>query len=141
MKVDYLIIVSSLIKIIFLSLIKIKFLCFTILIPIKSFKKNRFFIFFNIINLTIIIYYNVMIFIKSSYDYNYPIILIHTSLSLLSTFILLIYSRALINQIKKIQMVVLIVLPHVLIIIIIHFMGNINVLMELVVQRKFLIIL
>ena len=71
--------------------------------PIKSFKKNRFFIFFNIINLTIIIYYNVMIFIKSSYDYNYPIILIHTSLSLLSTFILLIYSRSLINQINKIN--------------------------------------
>ena len=44
-----------------------------------------------------------MIFIKSSYDYNYPIILIHTSLSLLSTFILLIYSRSLINQINKIN--------------------------------------
>ena len=71
--------------------------------PLSSFKRNRLFIFFNIINFSLIIYYTVEIIVDTSYDFLYPIILIHTSFSLLCASILTIYSCSLLAKIKKIN--------------------------------------
>ena len=71
--------------------------------PLNSFKKNRLFVFFNIINFALIIYYTIEIIVGSSYNYLYPIILLHTSFSLLCACILSIYSCSLVNHLKKIN--------------------------------------
>ena len=71
--------------------------------PSSSFKKNRLFIFFNIVNFGLIIYYTIEIAVDSSYDFLYPIILFHISFSLICSGILSIYSCSLVNKIKKIN--------------------------------------
>ena len=71
--------------------------------PIKFFKKNKLFLFLNILNISLIIYYIALLFIKDSVNFNYPIILFHTFFSLFCSLILVIYSCSLINKIKKIN--------------------------------------
>ena len=69
--------------------------------PLKFLKKNKTFVFLNIINILLFIYYIVLLFIKDSVDYNYPVILLHSFFSLFCSFILVIYSCSLINKIKR----------------------------------------
>jgi len=78
---------------------------FNILIknPVKYIKKNLLFILLNILNFLLTISYIVQINIRSSYDYNYPIILFHASLSFLISFILIMYSCSLIDKMKQIN--------------------------------------
>ena len=71
--------------------------------PIKYLKKNLLFILLNIFNFLFAIFYIIQINIRASYDYNYPIILFHTSFSFLISFILMMYSCSLIDKIKKIS--------------------------------------
>ena len=108
--IQFLIITSYEILVEFFNLVQIGMLTwiirkFNILLkkPLSSFKRNRLFIFFNIINLSLIIYYIVEIIVSTSYDFLYPIILIHTSFSLLCASILTIYSCSLLAKIKKIN--------------------------------------
>ena len=68
--------------------------------PLKFFKKNKSFVFLNIINILLFIYYIVLLFIKDSFDYNYPVILFHSFLSLFCSCILVIKCCSLINKIK-----------------------------------------
>ena len=69
--------------------------------PLKFLKKNKTFVFLNLINILLFIYYIVLLFIKDSVDYNYPVILLHSFFSLFCSFILVIYSCSLINKIKR----------------------------------------
>ena len=69
--------------------------------PMKFFKKNKTFVFLNIINFFLFIYYIVLLFIKDSFDYNYSVILLHSFFSLFCSCILVIYSCSLINKIKR----------------------------------------
>lgn len=108
--IQFLIITSYEILVEFFNLVQIGMLTwiirkFNILLkkPLSSFKRNRLFIFFNIINFSLIIYYTVEIIVDTSYDFLYPIILIHTSFSLLCASILTIYSCSLLAKIKKIN--------------------------------------
>jgi len=108
--IQFLIITSYEVLVEFFNLVQIGMLTwiirkFNILLkkPLSSFKRNRLFIFFNIINLSLIIYYIVEIIVSTSYDFLYPIILIHTSFSLLCASILTIYSCSLLTKIKKIN--------------------------------------
>ena len=108
--IQFLIITSYEILVEFFNLVQIGMLTwiirkFNILLkkPLSSFKRNRLFIFFNIINFSLIIYYTVEIIVDTSYDFLYPIILIHTSFSLLCASILTIYSCSLLTKIKKIN--------------------------------------
>ena len=108
--IQFLIITSYEILVEFFNLVQIGMLTwiirkFNILLkkPLSSFKRNRLFIFFNIINFSLIIYYTVEIKVDTSYDFLYPIILIHTSFSLLCASILTIYSCSLLAKIKKIN--------------------------------------
>ena len=55
----------------------------------------------NIINILLFIYYIVLLFIKDSFDYNYPVILFHSFLSLFCSCILVIKCCSLINKIKR----------------------------------------
>lgn len=71
--------------------------------PEKSFQKNIFFIVLNIINLSIIIYYIVLLFLEEFNDYHYITILFHNSFSFLCSLILTIYCCSLINKLKKIN--------------------------------------
>ena len=108
--IQFLIITSYEVLVEFFNLVQIGMLTwiirkFNILLkkPLSSFKRNRLFIFFNIINLSLIIYFIVEIIVSTSYDFLYPIILIHTSFSLLCASILTIYSCSLLTKIKKIN--------------------------------------
>ena len=108
--IQFLIITNYEILIEFFNLIQIGMLTwiirkFNILLkkPLSSFKKNRLFIFFNIVNFGLIIYYIIEITVDTSYDFLYPIILFHISFSLICAGILSIYSCSLINMIKKIN--------------------------------------
>jgi hypothetical protein len=108
--IQFLIITSYEVLVEFFNLVQIGMLTwiirkFNILLkkPLSSFKRNRLFIFFNIINFSLIIYYTVEIIVDTSYDFLYPIILIHTSFSLLCASILTIYSCSLLTKIKKIN--------------------------------------
>ena len=108
--IQFLIITNYEILIEFFNLVQIGMLTwiirkFNILLkkPLSSFKKNRLFIFFNIVNFGLIIYYIIEITVDTSYDFLYPIILFHISFSLICAGILSIYSCSLINMIKKIN--------------------------------------
>ena len=108
--IQFLIITNYEILIEFFNLVQIGILTwiirkFNILLkkPLSSFKKNRLFIFFNIVNFGLIIYYIIEITVDTSYDFLYPIILFHISFSLICAGILSIYSCSLINMIKKIN--------------------------------------
>lgn len=71
--------------------------------PLKSCKKNILFIVLNIINISLIIFYIVLLFLEDFKEYHYETILFHTSFSLFTSCLLVVYSRSLIRKIKKIN--------------------------------------
>ena len=69
----------------------------------ESFKINCFFIFMNAINILLIAFYIILLFLEEFKDFHYAIILTHTCYSLISSCILVIFSCSLLNKLKKIN--------------------------------------